>query len=186
MNCRIPAEKLCRRRISSAGHHVVVTYARLKFTDEILDLIICKCLFLRWEVQRRIAFRKPVRNHRECAKLALIQRTRKPCQRVLLEAQHDTAYNIHVAHSQQGCVFGFFDDIFNKFGFFSRPLASKTLFRFLAFFLLNLAFFWRQLTSAIIVYLCTISVQNFSISRRKSRLVSYLVVSRGTKIFGIG
>ena len=97
--------------------------------------------------------------------------------------------------SGQGCQFGFFDAKLDKFGFFSRPLASKILFGFLAFFppefgffsrplaskilfdflaffLLNLAFFPMRLISAIIVYLCTISVQNFSISRRKSRLES--------------
>ena len=56
--------------------------------------------------------------------------------------------------------------------FFSTPLASKILFGFFALFSSEFGFFLRQSTSAIIVYLCTISVQNFSNIRRKLRLES--------------
>ena len=42
----------------------------------------------------------PVRNHRERAELALILQTRKPCQRVRLEAQLNTAYQVYIARSQ--------------------------------------------------------------------------------------
>ena len=46
-----------------------------------------------------------------------------------------------IAPSDQGCQFGFFDAKLDKFGFFSRPLASKILFGFLAFFPSEFGFF---------------------------------------------
>ena len=57
--------------------------------------------------------------------------------------QADEVIFCQVVLSTQGCQFGFFDAKLDKFGFFSRPLASKILFGFLAFFPSEFGFFFE-------------------------------------------